>query len=37
VGALLGFFAGGLRPSRPDPAAEDRSVTAAEVLELLAS
>jgi 4-hydroxy-3-methylbut-2-en-1-yl diphosphate reductase len=37
VGSLLGFFAGRLRPSRSDPASEDRSVTAAEVLELLAS
>jgi 4-hydroxy-3-methylbut-2-enyl diphosphate reductase len=37
VGSMLGFFAGRVRPTRSDPAAEDRSVTAAEVLELLAS
>jgi 4-hydroxy-3-methylbut-2-enyl diphosphate reductase len=37
VGSMLGFFAGGVRPARSDPAAEDRSVTAAEVLDLLAS
>ncbi len=37
VGSILGFFAGGARPVRSDPAAEDRSVSAADVLDLLAS
>jgi 4-hydroxy-3-methylbut-2-enyl diphosphate reductase len=37
AGSVLGFFAGRVRPTRSDPAAEDRSVTAAEVLDLLAS
>ncbi len=37
VGSVLGFFAGQARPVRSDPAAEDRSVSAADVLDLLAS
>jgi 4-hydroxy-3-methylbut-2-enyl diphosphate reductase len=37
VGSMLGFFAARAQPDRTDPAAEDRSVTAAEVLDLLAS
>jgi 4-hydroxy-3-methylbut-2-enyl diphosphate reductase len=37
VGSLLGFFAGRMGPGRSDPAAEDRSVSAADVLDLLAS
>ena len=37
VGSMLGFFAARAQPARSDPAAEDRSVTAAEVLDLLAS
>jgi 4-hydroxy-3-methylbut-2-enyl diphosphate reductase len=37
VGSMLGFFAGGARPARADPAAEDRAVSAADVLDLLAS
>jgi 4-hydroxy-3-methylbut-2-en-1-yl diphosphate reductase len=37
VGSMLGFFAGRPRPSRSDPAAEDRSISAADVLDLLAS
>jgi 4-hydroxy-3-methylbut-2-enyl diphosphate reductase len=37
VGSMLGFFAGRARPLRADPAAEDRSVSAADVLDLLAS
>jgi 4-hydroxy-3-methylbut-2-enyl diphosphate reductase len=37
VGSMLGFFAGRVRPGRSDPAAEDRSVSAADVLDLLAS
>ena len=37
VGSMLGFFAGRGRPVRYDPAAEDRSVSAADVLDLLAS
>jgi 4-hydroxy-3-methylbut-2-enyl diphosphate reductase len=39
VGSMLGFFAGGVgvRSGRSDPAAEDRSVSAADVLDLLAS
>ncbi len=37
VGSVLGFFAGQARPVRADPAAEDRSVSAADVLDLLAS
>src|ERR1700683_2662758 len=37
VGSWLGFLAGGARAARSDPAAEDRSVSAADVLDLLAS
>jgi 4-hydroxy-3-methylbut-2-enyl diphosphate reductase len=37
TGSMLGFFAGGARSVRADPAAEDRSVSAADVLDLLAS
>jgi 4-hydroxy-3-methylbut-2-enyl diphosphate reductase len=37
VGSILGFFSGGARPVRSDPAAEDRSISAADVLDLLAS
>jgi 4-hydroxy-3-methylbut-2-en-1-yl diphosphate reductase len=37
VGSMLAFFAGRPRPGRSDPAAEDRSVSAADVLDLLAS
>ena len=37
VGSMLGFFAGGAHPVRSDPAAEDRAVSAAEVLDMLAS
>ena len=37
IGSMLGFFAGQARSARSDPAAEDRSVTAAEVLDVLAS
>ena len=37
VGSVLGFFAGQANPVRSDPAAEDRSVSAADVLDLLAS
>jgi 4-hydroxy-3-methylbut-2-enyl diphosphate reductase len=37
VGSTLGFFAGRPRSARADPAAEDRSVSAADVLDLLAS
>ena len=37
VGSMLGLFAGRGRPVRADPAAEDRSVSAADVLDLLAS
>jgi 4-hydroxy-3-methylbut-2-enyl diphosphate reductase len=39
VGSMLGFFAGGVgvRSGRSDPAAEDRLVSAADVLDLLAS
>ena len=38
VGSVLGFFAGGTRWAQAsDPAAEDRSVSAADVLDLLAS
>jgi 4-hydroxy-3-methylbut-2-enyl diphosphate reductase len=37
VGSTLGFFAARAQPARPDPAVEDRSVTAAEVLDMLAS
>ncbi len=34
---MLAFFAGNARPARSDPAADDRSVSAAAVLDLLAS
>jgi 4-hydroxy-3-methylbut-2-enyl diphosphate reductase len=37
VGATLGFLAGQSGTERPDPAARDRSVSAADVLDLLAS
>ncbi len=37
LGSSLGFLAGRPRPERADPAAHDRSVSAADVLELLAS
>jgi 4-hydroxy-3-methylbut-2-enyl diphosphate reductase len=37
VGSMLAFFGGGARPARSDPAAGDRSVSAADVLDLLAS
>jgi 4-hydroxy-3-methylbut-2-en-1-yl diphosphate reductase len=37
VGSMLGFFAGRPRPDRADPAGADRSVSAADVLDLLAS
>ncbi len=37
VGATLGFLAGHPDLARPDPAARDRSVSAADVLDLLAS
>jgi 4-hydroxy-3-methylbut-2-enyl diphosphate reductase len=37
VGSLLAFFSGSPRAARSDPAAEDRSVSAADVLDLLAS
>ena len=37
VGSMLGFFAGPGRPVRADPAAEDRAISAADVLDLLAS
>jgi 4-hydroxy-3-methylbut-2-enyl diphosphate reductase len=37
VGSTLGFLAGRPVPQRADPAAEDRAVSAADVLDLLAS
>lgn len=37
VGATLGFLAGRPDLARPDPAARDRSISAADVLDLLAS
>jgi 4-hydroxy-3-methylbut-2-en-1-yl diphosphate reductase len=37
VGSTLGFLAGRPAPDRADPAARDRSVSAADVLDLLAS
>ncbi len=37
VGSTLAFFAGRGRATRSDPAAEDRAVSAADVLDLLAS
>jgi len=37
VGATLGFLAGRPLSGREDPAAQDRAVSAADVLDLLAS
>jgi len=37
VGSTLGFLAGRPGSERADPAAEDRAVSAADVLDLLAS
>jgi hypothetical protein len=37
VGTVLGFLAGRPSAARADPAAEDRAVSAADVLDLLAS
>jgi 4-hydroxy-3-methylbut-2-en-1-yl diphosphate reductase len=37
VGSTLGLLAGRPAPGRTDPAAEDRSISAADVLDLLAS
>ena len=37
VGSTLGFLAGRPGSDRADPAAEDRAVSAADVLDLLAS
>jgi len=37
VGSTLGFLAGHPLPDRGDPAGGDRAITAADVLDLLAS